>query len=422
MSAERPAPAPGAWLEARRAVERVVRDDGGRVLAGLVRSLGGSFVLAEDAFQDAVAQALERWPVDGLPANPAGWLVVTARRKALDRLRRRSTRQDKQAELELAARLDQAEADEEAPEIPDERLALLFTCCHPALPEEARVALTLRAMCGLSTPELARCFLVPEATLQQRIVRAKKKIETSGIPYRVPALPELPERLSSVLSVIYLVFNEGYAATAGGLLRTDLCEEALRLGAILEELLPEEPEVAGLRALMELHHARRAARVDAEGVLVTLEDQDRSTWDRATIERADARLKTALARRRVGPYQIQAAIAAVHAVAQRAEDTDWWQIVGLYDALRQFVPQPVVELNAAVAVAMAAGPEIGLRRLEQPAIAEPLRDYHLLHAARADLCRRLGRVEEAAHHYREALARTTNASERTYLERRLASL
>ncbi len=417
---------PGAWVEARRIVEHTVRADGARVLSGLVRHFGeggrpgAAFVLAEDAFQDAVLQALEVWPRTGVPANPAGWLVVTARRKALDRLRRRATRVDKQADLELLRRLEAEDTAGDVPDIPDERLALLFTCCHPALSEEARTALTLRTLGGLSTPQLARSFLVPEATLQQRIVRAKRKIEEAGIPYRVPGREELPERLSSVLAVIYLVFNEGYAATEGGLLRVDLCEEGLRLGEVLSDLLPEETEVEGLRALMALHHARRAARVDAAGVLVPLEEQDRSRWDHAAIAAADARLRAALGRRRVGPYQVQAAIAAVHATAARPEDTDWWQIVGLYGALRTFADTPVVALNAAVALAMAAGPEVGLARLQEPAVAEPLARYHLLHAARADLCRRLGRLPEAVEHYTTALALATNDAERRYLQRRRA--
>lgn len=420
--------APGPWLEARRVVEATVRDTGPRVLSGLVRYFGeerrngAAFVLAEDAFQDAVAQALESWPAAGIPSNPAGWLAVTARRKALDRLRRRATRRHKQSDLELAARLDAEEHAGDVPEVPDERLALLFTCCHPALAEEARVALTLRTLCGLQTPEIARSFLVPEATLQQRIVRAKRKIEEAGIPYRVPGREELGERLPSVLSVVYLVFNEGYAATSGGLLRVDLCEEALRLAGVLRDLLPDEPEVTGLWALMTLHDARRAGRVGADGALVPLEEQDRSRWDRAAISRADGALKAALARRRVGPYQVQASIAALHATADRPEDTDWWQIVGLYAALRTLADSPVVALNEAVAVAMAAGPAEGLARLSDPAIAEPLATYHWLPAARADLCRRLGRTEEAAGHYDAALALATNDAERRYLAARRAAL
>ncbi|MEQ1568571.1 MAG: DUF6596 domain-containing protein [Myxococcota bacterium] len=406
----------------RQTVEQVVRAHGPRVLSGLVSYFGGGrtgFGLAEDAWQDALAVALETWPVAGVPANPSGWLVVTARRKALDRIRRRAVRADKHGELEVEARLAHDDAAGDVPDIPDERLALVFTCCHPALSEEARVALTLRTMCGLSTPELARCFMLPEPTVQQRIVRAKRKIEEARIPYRVPERAELPERLSSVLAVVYLVFNEGYAATAGELLRVDLCEEALRLGALLVELLPDEPEAHGLLALMALHHARRGSRVDADGVLVTLEEQDRSTWDRVAIDQADERLRAALARRAIGPYQVQAAIAAVHARAVRPEDTDWWQIVGLYAALHALAPTPVVALNAAAALAMAAGPEVGLERLADPSIAGPLAEYHLLHAARADLCRRLGQLDQAREHYRAALARATNEAERRYLRRRL---
>jgi RNA polymerase sigma-70 factor, ECF subfamily len=282
------------------------------------------------------------------------------------------------------------------------------------------VVLTLRTLCGLGTPEIARSFLIQETTLQQRIVRAKRKIEDAGIPYRVPGRDELPERLSSVLAVIYLVFNEGYASTAGPLVRLDLCEEALRLAALLAELLPDEPEVTGLWALMELHHARRAARTDPEGVPVTLEDQDRSRWDHPTIARADERLRAALAQRRSGPYQIQAAIAALHARAPTPDDTDWWQITGLYVALQVFVPTPVVQLNAAAALAMAAGPEVGMERLADPALAGPLDGYHLLHAARADLCARLGRRAEAVVHYERAITLATNPAEITWLKRRLA--
>jgi len=411
---------PGAWLDARRAVEGVVRDTSGRVLGGLVRSLG-DFVLAEDALQDAVALALERWPVDGVPANPGGWIVVAARRRALDRLRRRATRTRKEAEVLLAERLAR-EVDEDVPDIPDERLALVFTCCHPALSEEARVALTLRTLGGLSTPEIARCFLLPEVTVAQRIVRAKRKIQDAGIPFQVPAREALPERLSSVLAVLYLVFNEGYVATSGGLLRADLCDEALRLARILDELLPGEPEVEGLLALLLLTDSRRATRVDATGALVTLDEQDRSRWDRERIAEGSAVVTRALGRRRAGPYQVQAAIAAVHAEAPRAQDTDWWQIVGLYAALEALAPTPIVSLNRAAALAMAAGPEVGLRVLDDEAIAGPLDGYHLLHSARADLLRRLGRHDDAAEHYRRALALVTNDAERRYLERRLAEV
>jgi len=412
---------PGAWLEARRAIEDMVRDTSGRVLGALVRRLG-DFGLAEDALQDAIASALERWPVDGVPANPAGWIAVSARRRALDRLRRRTTRVRKQDEVALVERLAREVEQDEPPDIPDERLALVFTCCHPALAEEGRVALTLRALGGLSTAEIARCFLVPEPTVAQRIVRARRKIQDARIPFQVPEREDLPERLSSVLAVIYLVFNEGYAATTGGLLRADLCEEAIRLARIIVELLPDQTEAEGLLALLLLHDSRRAARTDATGALVTLEHQDRSHWDRARIDEGRALVKRALERRRPGRYQIEAAIAAVHAEADRAERTDWWQIVGLYTALHSLVPTPVVALNRAAALAMAAGPRLGLQHLEDPAISVPLDGYHLLHSARADLYRRLGDAPEAARHYRRALELVTNDSERRYLERRLAEV
>jgi RNA polymerase sigma-70 factor (ECF subfamily) len=411
---------PGGWLAARAAVDGAVRAHGPRVLAGLVRQFG-DFDLAEDAAQDAVAVALARWPVEGIPENPAGWLVVTARRRALDRLRRRQTRHARQADVVLVTQLEAA-GDEEPSDIPDERLALVFTCCHPALSQEAQVALALRALCGLSVPEIARSFLVPEPTIQQRIVRAKRKILEARIPYEVPGRDALPERTAAVLAVVYLVFNEGYLALAGGLLRDDLATEAIRLARVLVELLPDDPEVRGLLALLLLHHARRAARTDADGVLVTLEDQDRSRWNRAEIAEGAAELARALAARASGPYQIQAAIAALHAEAPTADATDWHQIAGLYGVLRARGDSPVLALNQAVAVAMAAGPELGLQLLQTPEIADPLADYHLLHAARADLCRRVGRTAEAAAHYRAALARVTNAAERAYLERRLARL
>jgi RNA polymerase sigma-70 factor (ECF subfamily) len=407
---------------ARRAVEGVVREHRGRVLGGLVRYLG-DFDLAEDALADAVTTALERWPVEGVPRTPPAWIVVTARRKALDRLRKRAVRKVRQEDLLLLERLERdTEEEPEEIEIPDERLALMFTCCHPALTTEAQVALTLRTLGGLSTPEIARCFLVPEVTLAQRIVRAKGKIASAKIPFRVPERTELPERLSAVLSVLYLVFNEGYSATTGALVRADLCEEGIRLVRILAELLPEEPEVLGLLALMLLHDSRRAARVDEHGALVTLEEQDRSRWDPVRTQEGCALVRQALSMRRVGPYQIQAAIAAVHAEAPNPAQTDWWQIVGLYTALSTLHPTPVVTLNRAAALAMAAGPEVGLAHIEETGISEPLADYYLLHAARADLYRRLGRAEEAASAYRRALDLVSNAVERAFLEQRLASL
>jgi RNA polymerase sigma-70 factor (ECF subfamily) len=399
-----------------------VREHRGRVLGGLVRYLG-DFDLAEDALADAVTTALERWPLDGVPQSPPAWIVITARRKALDRLRRRAVRRTRQEDLLLLEQLERDTEDEtQEVEIPDERLALMFTCCHPALTPEAQVALTLRTLGGLSTPEIARCFLVPEATLAQRIVRAKGKIASAKIPFRVPDRAELPERLNAVLSTLYLVFNEGYTATQGQLVRADLCEEGIRLVRILAELLPGEPEVLGLLALMLLHDSRRQARVDEHGALVTLEEQDRARWDRARTQEGCALVREALAIKRVGPYQIQAAIAAVHAEARTAAETDWWQIVGLYTALSVLHPTPVVTLNRAAALAMAAGPEVGLAHIEETGIAEPLADYYLLHAARADLYRRLGRTEEASGAYRRALELVSNEVERAFLERRLASM
>ena len=357
-----------------------------------------------------------------MPDNPAGWIVTTARRKALDRIRRRGTRLRKASEVALVERLERDVSDEASVadgDIPDERLALIFTCCHPSLSEDARVALTLRTLGGLSTTEIARSFLVPEPTLAQRIVRAKNKIAQAAIPFRVPARSELPERLGSVMAVVYLVFNEGYSATTGSLVRSDLCAEAIRLGRVLHELVPDEPEVAGLLALMLLMHGRSRARIDADGALVTLERQDRRLWDRTPMIEGAALVRAALAAHRPGPYQLQAAIAAVHAEAEAPARTDWWQIVGLYTALYEIHATPVVLLNRAAAVAMAAGPEFGLRLMAQDAIAGPLDGYHLLHSARADLHRRLGQDAEAAVCYQRALALVSNDVERAFLEGRL---
>jgi RNA polymerase sigma-70 factor (ECF subfamily) len=393
------------------------------VVGGLIRYIG-DFALAEEVFQDAVAVALERWPLEGVPRNPAGWIVTTARRRALDRVRRRSTFASKAREVALLERLerDAAGPEVEDRDVADERLALIFTCCHPALAPQAQVALTLRTLCGLSTTEIARGFLAAEPTVAQRIVRAKAKIGQAGIPFRVPDRAELPERLGAVLSVVYLVFNEGYAATRGPLVRNDLCAEAIRLGRVLWELLPDEAEAGGLLALMLLQDSRRDARTDEAGGLVTLEAQDRTRWDRARIDEGTALVRELLGRRRAGPYQLQAAIAAVHGEAGAANDTDWWQIVGLYTALYELHPTPVVLLNRAAAVAMAAGPEVGLRLMASDAVAGPLDGYHLLHAARADLNRRLGRADEAAACYERALALVSNEVERAYLEGRLAEV
>ena len=411
---------PGAGVDAHRAVEATVRAHAGRVMGGLLRTLG-DFALAEDVFQEAVARALERWPVDGIPRNPPGWIVTTARRRALDRLRHRGVQRDKQADVVLFEQLerDASRPDDDPIEIPDERLALVFTCCHPALPEEGRVALTLRTLGGLQTHEIARCFLVPEPTIAQRLVRAKRRIAELSLPFRVPEKEELAERLESVLAVIYLVFNEGYSATTGALLRRELTSEAIRLARLLCELLPE-PEVEGLLALVLLQDSRRDARTGPNGELVTLEQQDRTRWDRDRIAEGTALVKRALGRRRAGPYQLQAAIAAVHGEAATAAETDWRQIVGLYTALHSVQPTPVVALNRAAALAMAAGPEAGLGAMAE--LGDALADYHLFHAARADLLRRLGRRAEAAVAYREALSRVTNPVERAYLEKRLGDL
>ena len=405
-------------------IDGICRAEGPRLLASLIRRVG-EFELAEDAMQDAFAKALVVWPAQGLPAAPAAWLTTVARRRAVDLLRRRATGPVYTDEPpDMAA--PEAEAGGVDPGdawgVEDDRLRLVFTCCHPAIAQPAQMALALRTLCGLSTREIARAFLEPEATTAQRLVRAKRKILDARIPYEVPSRELLPERLQAVLGVVYLVFNEGYASTEGdGLVRTDLCREAIRLGRLLLELLPEEPEAEGLLALMLLHDARRSTRIDATGALIPLEEQDRSHWQRDEIAEGLAILEAALRRRRRGPYQLQAAIAALHAEAERAEATDWEQIAVLYAGLLNEQPSPVVELNAAVALAMARGPEPGLAwiaRLEQ---GGELAGYHLLPAARADLLRRLGRAKEAAASYRAALALVRSPAERLYLERRLAA-
>ncbi len=406
---------------AREIAERVYRNESRRVFATLVRLLG-DFDLAEEALHDAFRAALEQWPREGVPDNPRAWLVSAGRFKAIDGIRRRARFTAIDDVAELVEALPDETASSEAENIEDDRLRLIFTCCHPSLSPDAQVALTLREVCGLTTEEIAQAFLSVATTLAQRIVRAKAKIRDARIPYQVPEPDELPERLDSVLRVVYLVFNEGYSASSGGsLTRVDLSSEAIRLGRLLSELLPE-PEVLGLLALMLLQESRRAARASPAGDLVLLENQDRSLWNRAEIAEGAALVERALGSRRFGPYALQAAIAAVHAEAPSSADTDWGEIVGLYDVLLRIDPSPVVELNRAVAVAMREGPQAGLALVEAILARGELDDYHLAHAARADLCRRLGRSAEARASYERALALARQEPERRFLERRLAEL
>ena len=403
-------------------VDAVYRSDARRVLATLIRLLG-DFDLAEEALHEAFRAALEQWPGEGVPRNPRAWLVSAGRFKAIDAIRRRA-RFDAAA-AELAERLRESTSESapgEGESVEDDRLRLVFICCHPALSPDAQVALTLREVCGLTTEEIAHAFLTPAPTLAQRIVRAKAKIRDARIPYQIPEQAELPERLDAVLRVIYLVFNEGYTASSGGsLVRGDLSEEAIRLGRLLHELLPE-PEAAGLLALMLLHESRRTARTTPDGDLVLLDEQDRSLWDRARIAEGAALVETALKSRRFGPYTLQAAIAAVHAEAPDAAATDWAQIVGLYDVLARADPSPVVELNRAVAVAMRDGPAAGLPLIDALFARGELGEYPLAHSARADLCRRLGMTPGARASYERALELTRQEPERRFLERRLREL
>ena len=413
-------------IDAQALVESVFRQESGRIIATLIR-LSGSFDRAEEAMQEALISALATWPQKGVPNNPGAWITAVAQRKLIDSVRRENTRTEKEDsilyETELSQHRKHEPSDDASMNYPDDRLRLIFTCCHPALNIEAQVALTLRSLGGLTTPEIARAFLLPEPTLAQRLVRAKAKIRDAAIPYEIPAIHVLAERLASVEAVIYLIFNEGYAATVGeSLIRNELCAEAIRLGRTLCELLPKEPENVGLLALMLLQDSRRDARIDQQGDLVPLEEQERARWHGEQIQEGVALVERALRMQRVGVYQLQAAIAAIHAEAKAAAETDWRQIAALYQELARILPTPVVALNHAVAVAMSEGLEKGLELIDQLGKSGELDKYYLYHAARADILRRLNRKREAIEAYEKALALVTNRVEEAYLRKRLAQL